>query len=105
MTDTMDCAQARISLGVYVLGALEPAERAAVDTHLATCEGCRAELADIGDDMCRQDDGDVGTDRAEQVQEAVALGGIESSGGFIYYDETRICEQGLSDAEALLHAA
>jgi hypothetical protein len=43
----MNCAQARISLGVYVLGALEPAERTAVDTHLATCEGCRAELANI----------------------------------------------------------
>ena len=47
MTDTMNCAQARISLGAYVLGALEPAERAAVDAHLATCEGCRAELADL----------------------------------------------------------
>jgi hypothetical protein len=46
---TMDCAQARISLGVYVLGALEPAERAAVDAHLATCDGCQAELADIED--------------------------------------------------------
>jgi hypothetical protein len=45
--DTMDCAQARISLGVYVLGALEPAERTAVDAHLATCEGCRIELADL----------------------------------------------------------
>jgi hypothetical protein len=43
----MNCAQARISLGVYVLGALEPAERAAVDAHLATCEGCREELADL----------------------------------------------------------
>jgi anti-sigma factor RsiW len=43
----MNCAQARISLGVYVLGALEPAERAAVDAHLAGCEACRAELAGI----------------------------------------------------------
>jgi anti-sigma factor RsiW len=47
VTDTMDCAQARISLGVYVLGALEPAERTAVDTHLVTCKRCRAELADL----------------------------------------------------------
>jgi hypothetical protein len=45
--DTMDCAEARISLGAYVLGALEPGDRAAVDAHLATCEGCQAELADI----------------------------------------------------------
>jgi hypothetical protein len=49
MTDTMDCPQARISLGVYVLGALEPAERAAVDAHLATCARCRAEHAEIED--------------------------------------------------------
>jgi hypothetical protein len=49
MIGTMDCAQARISLGAYVLAALEPAERAAVDAHLATCEGCRAELASIED--------------------------------------------------------
>jgi hypothetical protein len=47
VTDTMDCAQARISLGVYVLGALQPADRAEVDAHLAGCMGCRAELADL----------------------------------------------------------
>jgi hypothetical protein len=45
--DTMDCADARISLGVYVLGTLEPEDRAAVDAHLVTCDGCRAELVDI----------------------------------------------------------
>ena len=43
----MDCAEARISLGVYVLGALEPEERDAVHAHLATCDECRAELADL----------------------------------------------------------
>jgi hypothetical protein len=45
--DTMDCAEARIALGVYVLGTLEREERAAVDVHLAECEGCQAELADL----------------------------------------------------------
>jgi anti-sigma factor RsiW len=45
--DTMDCPEARISLGVYVLGALEPEDRAAIDAHLMTCDGCRAELADL----------------------------------------------------------
>jgi hypothetical protein len=45
--DTMDCAEARISLGVYVLGALEPEDRAAMDAHLAACDACRAELADL----------------------------------------------------------
>ena len=43
----MDCAETRISLGVYVLGAIEPAERALVDAHLATCRECRDELAGL----------------------------------------------------------
>jgi hypothetical protein len=43
----MDCPEARISLGVYVLGAIDPAERAQVDAHLATCQECRDELAGL----------------------------------------------------------
>ncbi|HEY3877287.1 MAG TPA: zf-HC2 domain-containing protein [Trebonia sp.] len=43
----MDCQEARISLGVYVLGAIDPAERALVDAHLATCRDCRDELAGL----------------------------------------------------------
>jgi hypothetical protein len=41
------CDQARLSLGVYVLDALEPQERAAVDAHLVVCPGCAAELAEL----------------------------------------------------------
>ena len=44
---TIDCPEARISLGVYVLGAIDPAERALVDAHLATCRDCRDELAGL----------------------------------------------------------
>src|SRR5690348_10712229 len=44
---TMDCPEVRISLGVYVLGAIDPAERALVDAHLATCRDCRDELAGL----------------------------------------------------------
>jgi len=47
MTGTWDCAEAKISLGVYVLGAIDPAERALVDAHLATCRDCRDELAGL----------------------------------------------------------
>jgi hypothetical protein len=47
MMQTMDCNEARISLGVYVLGAIDPAERSLVDAHLATCQECRDELADL----------------------------------------------------------
>jgi hypothetical protein len=47
MTPTWDCTEARLSLGVYVLGAIDPAERALVDAHLQTCEECRDELAGL----------------------------------------------------------
>jgi putative zinc finger protein len=49
MTQTWDCAEARTSLGVYVLGAIDPAERGLVDAHLATCRDCRDELAGLAD--------------------------------------------------------
>jgi anti-sigma factor RsiW len=41
------CDETRISLGVYLVGAIDPAERAAVDEHLRNCARCRAELADL----------------------------------------------------------
>jgi predicted anti-sigma-YlaC factor YlaD len=44
---TWDCAEARPSLGVYVLGAIDPAERGLVDAHLGTCRDCRDELAGL----------------------------------------------------------
>jgi predicted anti-sigma-YlaC factor YlaD len=47
MTETMDCSEVRLSLGVYVLGAIDPAERALVDSHLAGCRDCRDELAGL----------------------------------------------------------
>ncbi|WP_067475417.1 anti-sigma factor family protein [Actinomadura hibisca] len=39
------CAEIRASLGVYVVGAIEPAERARLEEHLAGCPACRDELA------------------------------------------------------------
>ena len=47
MTDAIECPQARVSLGVYVLGAIDPADRAMVDGHLSTCRDCRDELAGL----------------------------------------------------------
>jgi anti-sigma-K factor RskA len=47
VTLTWSCTEARLSLGVYVLGAIDPAERALVDAHLATCRDCRDELAGL----------------------------------------------------------
>ena len=47
MTGSADCRDIRHALGVYVLGAIDPAERAIVDTHLSTCPECREELAGL----------------------------------------------------------
>ena len=47
MTGSADCRDIRHALGVYVLGAIDPAERARVDAHLSTCPECREELAGL----------------------------------------------------------
>jgi predicted anti-sigma-YlaC factor YlaD len=41
------CSQARLALGAYVVGTLDPAERSAIDRHLARCPACRDELAGL----------------------------------------------------------
>src|SRR5215469_1088727 len=41
------CREIRHLLGVYVVGAIEPAERSVVDDHLAYCQACRDELAGL----------------------------------------------------------
>ena len=41
------CREIRPLLGVYVVGAIDPAERSTVDAHLAECQACRDELAGL----------------------------------------------------------
>ena len=41
------CRDIRQALGIYVVGAIDPAERAVVDIHLGTCPDCREELAGL----------------------------------------------------------
>ena len=41
------CREIRQLLGVYVVGAIDPAERARVEDHLAQCQSCRDELAGL----------------------------------------------------------
>ncbi|WP_049566766.1 anti-sigma factor family protein [Nonomuraea sp. SBT364] len=43
----MTCEEVRLSLGAHALGALEPDEAEEIDTHLATCDMCGAELLDL----------------------------------------------------------
>ena len=47
MTGMAGCREIKQALGVYVLGAIDPVERAQVDEHLATCADCREELASL----------------------------------------------------------
>ncbi|QXJ23940.1 zf-HC2 domain-containing protein [Actinomadura graeca] len=42
-----DCTDVRTSLGVYVLGAIQPGERSRVEAHLEGCPSCRDELAGL----------------------------------------------------------
>jgi hypothetical protein len=41
------CRHMRSLLGVYVVGAIDPADRALVDSHLADCPQCREELSGL----------------------------------------------------------
>ena len=45
MTAAAECSEMRRTLGVYVIGAIAPGDRSAVESHLSDCAGCRAELA------------------------------------------------------------
>ena len=47
MTGLADCGEIRHALGVYVVGAIDPAERATVEAHLSHCAACRDELAGL----------------------------------------------------------
>jgi hypothetical protein len=69
MTQAIECPEARVSLGVYVLGAIDPADRALVDAHLATCRDCRDELAGLA--------GLPALLSRVSAEEAFALAGVE----------------------------
>jgi anti-sigma factor RsiW len=47
MTPAWECTDTRQALGVYVLGAIDPAERSQVDKHVTGCRECRDELAGL----------------------------------------------------------
>ena len=47
LIDPGQCRQVRPALGVYLLGAIRPAERAVLERHLAGCADCREELAGL----------------------------------------------------------
>ena len=65
----------------------------------------RAEVGHVVDDVGREDHDDVLADLGEQVEEAVALLGVEARGRLVDDDQLRVADQRLRDAEALAHAA
>jgi hypothetical protein len=47
MTGVGECGEIRHALGVYLLGAISPADRSTVERHLARCADCRTELTGL----------------------------------------------------------
>jgi hypothetical protein len=47
VTGSRECADIRHLLGVYLVGAIEPAQRAVAGAHLTRCAECREELAGL----------------------------------------------------------
>jgi len=47
VSNSLSCTEATHALGVYLVGALDPRERADVEAHLAHCPACRDELAGL----------------------------------------------------------
>ncbi len=78
MSSSAGCREIRHSLGVYVLGAIDPADRALVDDHLATCPDCREELASLAGlpALLRR----VPTAEAERLTEAESAADILDDG-------------------------
>jgi hypothetical protein len=67
------CGEVRQALGVYIVGAIGPAERAVVDRHLADCGECRTELVELA--------GLPALLRRVSVTEATALAGDDAGAG------------------------
>ena len=47
LTGTGSCGEIRGALGVYVVGAIDPADRAVMESHLSWCVSCREELTGL----------------------------------------------------------
>lgn len=67
----LDHHDARLALGAYLLGALDPDEARAVEAHVATCPDCQAEIEEL-ETLPALLDG-VPSARAEALAEAPAL--------------------------------
>ena len=80
MDGSGECAGIRSQLGVYLTGAIAPADRAAVVRHLAGCEGCRAELAGLAGLPALLSRPDVAAAAQPPADDRLADPGDEASG-------------------------
>ena len=64
-----------------------------------------ANSLDVGKDVGGENDGGAAFKLAEDVEDFLAAGGVEGGSGLIANEELRLAEEGLGDAETLLHAA
>src|SRR5687768_9871845 len=83
------------------------AQRLGLEDDLAVVDDrhAAAELGHVLDDVRREDDDGVLAEVAEEIEEAHALGGVESGGGLVDDDKLWIRQESNRDAEALAHAA
>ena len=103
-TVTDDCATVRISLGVYVLGAVEPVERAATESHLAGCPACRDELvqlAGLPGLLARLGDADLARETDLAVRPGLAV--LSDAGG--RSDATGAAERAIAELARRRHVA
>jgi anti-sigma factor RsiW len=76
------CGEIRLELGVYVVGAIRPADRSAVDRHLADCADCRDELAGLAGlpALLRRVSPQVASALAEELPSGPALPSSDDKG-------------------------
>ncbi len=63
------------------------------------------DILHIRDDMGGEQNQSVFAQRADDVAEADALAGVEAGGGFIQYEDLRVVQERLGDADPADHTA
>lgn len=106
MNEQPDHERYQLMLGAYVLGALNPADRAAVDSHVTSCAACRRELAEfaiVPGLLSRA--AEPGVDRAVSTEQPQALQGALRSLSSARRTRRRWIGAGVASAAACALAA
>ena len=97
-----DCTDNRRALGIYVLDAIDPAERALVDDHVERCPECRDELSGLAGLPALL--ADVGADeKAAPARIAEdGAGSLDAEPRKLLHQITRSCVQGITGLAVLI---